>query len=30
VAPTMARLLGIDLPSADGRVLTEALGNPRQ
>lgn len=25
VAPTIARLLGIELPSADGRVLTEAL-----
>jgi hypothetical protein len=25
VAPTIARLLGVDLPSATGRVLTEAL-----
>jgi hypothetical protein len=25
VAPTVARLLGLDLPGADGRALTEAL-----
>lgn len=29
VAPTMARLLGIELPTADGRVLTEALITPK-
>lgn len=28
VAPTIARLLGIPFPSADGRVLTEALESP--
>ena len=25
VAPTVARILGLELPSTDGRVLTEVL-----
>lgn len=27
VAPTMAKLLGVEMPSADGKVLTEALSH---
>lgn len=28
IAPTIARLLGVDLPTADGQPLTEALAKP--